>query len=89
MVLETVLKHWQSMLLYVVVLSFSAFFVYLGYKSSPRKKYLKKMLIALALIFPILLAGLRYNVGVDFRNYAKMVERAHDGVDIYQGRLSH
>ena len=60
------LSDFASIVLYVVVLSGSALLMYLGNKTGRRS------LIALSLLLPVLLAGVRYMVGTDYEAYDKL-----------------
>ena len=70
--------HWPSVLLYLLVFVGSATLVYFGNRKSTAKR-LGIALTALGLAIPILLAGLRHEVGRDYPAYARMIENVQAG----------
>lgn len=81
--LESVISDWPSLFFYVFIFVISTVFVYFGLKIGQDKKYVKIFLISLGLLLPITLAGIRYYVGADYKNYAGMVHRAQAGEAIW------
>ena len=77
------LGNWQSLVLYIAVFGVSAGLVYFGNKAAFSSKYLKWGVIISGLALPVLLAGLRYDVGHDYLNYVGMVERVQDGLSMW------
>lgn len=76
---ESVIGHWPSILLYLGVFVVSAILVYTGNSNIIKTRHVRTTLTALGLTAPILLAGIRYYVGHDYKNYAGMVERVQSG----------
>lgn len=73
--------HWPSILLYLCVFVASAALIYAG--GSVQKRYIRTTLTALGLAAPVVLAGIRYGIGVDYFAYASMIDNLQAGNEMY------
>lgn len=73
--IDAIINNWASILFYIVVFAVSAGLVYFGNKYTSTRHYLSRLTIAVGLVLPIILSGIRYYVGKDYANYVGMVER--------------
>ena len=73
-----------SILIYIVVFLASAASIYYGIAQYKKKKKLTGIiLVALGILLPSVMAGIRYNVGVDYPTYVSMFENVILGRQMY------
>lgn len=74
--------HWPSIIFYLLVSVSSSVLFYLGGKKKPNNSYLTKsnfnskkgILLGISFLIIVIVAGVRYKVGIDFNNYVKLYE---------------
>lgn len=82
--LDTILSNIPSLLLYLVVFVFSTAFLFCGLNClTKKKKPLGISLVAIAVLIPPIIAGIRYGVGNDFFPYLSMHNNASVGKPLY------
>lgn len=57
--------------MFILIYLTSGILLYFSLKTNKQKKMLKNILLIISASFPILLLGLRYNVGTDYDNYVR------------------
>lgn len=75
--------NWQSLLFYLLAFCLSAALIYFGNKRKLPARHLGNILTALGLALPIILAGIRHNVGRDYSSYTGMIENLQAGKEMY------
>lgn len=85
--IHTIFENWPSLIIYTSLFIVSAYLVHLGGEKTKYSKGLRYLCISTGLSIPVILAGLRYNVGRDFHSYANMVENLIDGHEMYHRPL--
>lgn len=66
-----------SLLIYICGFTISIYLIYIAEKieKTKDKTTSKKILIIISLLIPITIAGLRYNVGTDYKNYIALYNK--------------
>ena len=64
-------KKLKDLIMFIMSYLLSGIFLYFYLKMDKQKRVLKNILLIISASFPILLLGLRYNVGTDYNNYVQ------------------
>ncbi|MBP5634392.1 hypothetical protein J6X09_01720, partial [Candidatus Saccharibacteria bacterium] len=82
--LDTIIDNIPSLLLYLAIFAISTATVFCGLNClAKKKKPLGALLVAIGLLLPPIMAGIRYGVGNDYFSYLSMHNNASAGKPLY------
>lgn len=81
--ISEIINNIPSILFYFTIFFAAAISVYFGLKYAPKKKVLGIALITLGILVPSVIAGIRSDVGGDYRSYYRMYDNVANGRSMY------
>ena len=77
------MMYASDILLYSFIFILSSIFAFIGLKKYKTNRFISIILIAIGILIPSIMAGIRYDVGVDYFSYLKMYNNVVNGSEMY------